>query len=69
MVGLEIQNEISITELDHPDFLCFLLYANTAHPTWGQVWLLSLPTSDLTCISFSAPPSPFGPYHRSTFLR
>lgn len=69
MVGLEIQNGISITELDHPVFLCFLLYANTAHPTWRQVHLLSLPTLDLTCISSFAPPSPFGPYHRSTFLR
>lgn len=61
MVGLEVQNRISFTKLDHPVFHCFLLNANTAHPAWGQVQ--SLPTSDLTCISLLAPPSPFGPNH------
>lgn len=63
MAGLEIQNGISIKKLDHPGFFCFLLNANTAHPTWGQAQLLALPPSDLTRISILAPPSPFGPYH------
>lgn len=63
MVSLEIQNGISITKLDHPVFLCFLLSANTVHPIWGRVQFLSLPASELACISFLAPPSPFGPYH------
>lgn len=60
MLSLATQNRIGSTQLDHPVFHCFLLIATTAHPTWGQVQSVSLPSSDLSYISFVASPSPLG---------
>lgn len=60
----ETQNNININaKLSNIEQDYFLVIATTAHPTQGQGQWLSLPASELSCISFFASPSHFGTDH------